>query len=91
MRYFLFLPFSITPLPSRIIEASRTSGLVLFSGPFQRRRTGSCGTLTRAIALSTITACTDNDLLLTTTAMIKAGGALHRQKADEGSIFSSDV
>jgi len=80
MRYFLFYPLPVTLLASRIIDPTRPGSPILFS----RTLTGLCprkpATRATAIALSAITARTDNDLSMTTTTMIKAAGRLHRQK-----------
>jgi hypothetical protein len=80
MRYFLFYPLSVTLLSSGIIDAAHPGSPVLFSRTLAGLCPGKPTTPATAIALSAITARTDNDLGMTTTTMIKAAGRLHRQK-----------
>ena len=84
MRYFLFLSFSITCLPTGIIEASCPCWLIFFTGAFQGGWPGNRSTSSCAIPMTTVTGRTDNDLCLTTATMIKATWAVHRQKGRWG-------
>jgi len=80
MRYFLFLARPERLLPSGIIEASWSAGLVFFSGPFKRGISSRFSTRAGTIAITPITTGTEDDLGLAAATMIKTGRALHRQK-----------
>lgn len=74
MRYFLLLALPETLLSSSIISTPRTTGLILFAGTFKGCRSSVLATVPGAIALTAITATTDNDLGMAAATMIEAAG-----------------
>jgi hypothetical protein len=72
MRYFLSLPCPVTLLSGGIVEATGASGLVLLPGPLDGFLSGSSTAATSAIALTTVTMTTDNDLGVATATLVEA-------------------
>ena len=74
MRYFLLLPLPMTLLPGGIVDATGASGLVLCPGPFTGFLSGSLTAAICAIALTTVTTTTDNNLGVAATTLVEAAG-----------------
>jgi hypothetical protein len=91
MRYFLIHSRPESLLPGGIVEATSSTGLILFTRSFTGLGSGCLGAATVAIAMSTITARADNDLGMTTSTLIETAGCLHRQKSRWGAGFITEM
>ncbi|WP_419600389.1 hypothetical protein [Thiolapillus sp.] len=74
MRYFLLVFRAKALLPLRIVEPSRSTGPVFFSGTATRFGSGDLAAFAETIALSPVTTGTENDLRMAALAMVKTGG-----------------